>query len=172
MFNLYPRIEYKINDFDSLKVVDITVSGKVKKFLNSYRSLELRPYIVKNGELPEIVANKIYGSPKYAYVLIAVNDIQSLYDDWPKNSDVFKNYIIEKYGSLSYALTTTHAWYTGNGSIVSEEFWLQLNDDKKYTKTIFVHESDLNDEKANINLLDFKYVIEFESRLQELLVSN
>ncbi len=42
----------------------------------------------------------------------------------------------------------------------------------KYYKTIFEFETDLNDAKAKINLIDFRYVIDFESRLQELLVSN
>ncbi len=172
MFNLFPRIDYKINDFDTLRVVDITVSAKIKKYLNTYRGVALRPYIIRNGEFPEIVSNRVYGSPKYGYVLIALNDVQSIYDDWPKSSEVFKNYLEEKYGSIGFTQATNYGWFTGDGHQVSEEYWLTLSDDAKYIKTIFQYESDVNDAKANINVMDFKYVIDFESKLQELLVSN
>ena len=164
MFNLFPKIEYSINEFDTLKVVDINVSA--------YRSLGLRAYVVKNGELPEIVSNKVYGSPRYSYIIISINNIHSIYDDWPRSDAIFKDFLIEKYGSISTAKTTTHSWYTGNDNTVSEEFWGTLTDANKYYKTIFEFETDLNDAKANINLIDFRYVIDFESRLQELLVSN
>jgi hypothetical protein len=172
MFQLFPRIDYQIDEYDRLRAVDITISAKIKKYLRSYRALALRPYIVKNGDLPEIVANKIYGSPRYSYILIAINDVQSVYDDWPKNFEVFKDYIKEKYGSIGYAQSTTHAWYTGQGHIVSEEYWLSITDSGKYTKTIYEYESDLNDKKAEINIMDFRYVVDFESKLQEILVSN
>jgi hypothetical protein len=172
MFNLYPKIDYKINDFDSLRAVDITISAKIKKYLNSYRAVALRPYIVKNGEFPELVSNRIYGSPKYSYILISVNNIHSIYDDWPKSDAVFSSYIEEKYGSISYALSTNHSWYTGDDHSVSEEYWLSISDSGKYIKTIYQYESDLNDKKANINIMDFRYVIDFESKLQEILVSN
>ena len=172
MFNLFPKIEYSINEFDTLKVVDINVSAKIKKSINSYRSLGLRAYVVKNGELPEIVSNRVYGSPRYSYIIISINNIHSIYDDWPRSDAIFKDFLIEKYGSISTAKTTTHSWYTGNDNTVSEEFWGTLTDANKYYKTIFEFETDLNDAKANINLIDFRYVIDFESRLQELLVSN
>ena len=122
--------------------------------------------------MPEIVSNKVYGSPRYSYIIISINNIHSIYDDWPRSDAIFKDFLIEKYGSISTAKTTTHSWYTGNDNTVSEEFWGTLTDANKYYKTIFEFETDLNDAKANINLIDFRYVIDFESRLQELLVSN
>lgn len=172
MFNLYPKIQYQINDFDFLRAVDITVSARIKKYLRSYRAVGLRPYIIQNGELPEIVSNKIYGSPKYGYLIIAINEIHSLYDDWPKSSEVFKDYLIEKYGSVGATQSTTHSWYTGEDNAVSEEYWLTLTDANKYTKTVFEYENDINNKKSEINILDFRYVVDFESKLQEILVSN
>lgn len=172
MLNLYPKIDYQIDDFDSLRVVDITVSARIKRYLRSYRAFALRPYIVKNGELPEIVSNRVYGSPKYGYVLILVNEIHSLYDDWPKSTTVLKNYLEEKYGSISYAQSTIFGHFTSQGNIVSESFWNSLQDPGKYTRTILEHETELNDKKANINIMDFRYVVDFESKLQELLISN
>lgn len=172
MFNLYPKIFYNINDYDALRAVDITVSARIKKYIKSYRALGLRPYFIKDGELPEIVATKIYGSPRYGYIIILINEIHSLYDDWPKSGAVFKKYIIEKYGSIGFAQSTTHSWYTSDNHSVSEEYWLTISDSAKYSKSIFQYESDLNDEKSEINIMDFRYVIEFESKLQEILVSR
>ena len=80
MFNLFPKIEYSINEFDTLKVVDINVSAKIKKSINSYRSLGLRAYVVKNGELPEIVSNKVYGSPDFWWKIMEANNIKDIFD--------------------------------------------------------------------------------------------
>lgn len=172
MFQLFPKIDYKVNDYDTIRGVDITVSAKLKRYLKTYRALALRPYIVKDGELPEVISTKIYGSPKYSYVLLIINEVHSLFDDWPKNSITFKKYLIEKYGSIVYTQNTTHSWYTGNDNVVSEEYWSTLSDDKKYFRSIFEYETELNDKKAEINIMDFKFVIDFETKLQELLVSN
>jgi predicted nuclease of predicted toxin-antitoxin system len=84
MYQYYPKILYSVNEFDKIKAVDITKSAKVKNLiLSSSDSNYLRRYVVQNGERPDIVSFKLYDSPKYEYLLLLVNNIVSIYDDWP-----------------------------------------------------------------------------------------
>jgi hypothetical protein len=169
MFNIFPRIDYKTNQYDTLKCVDIGTSAKIKDYFAKYRPASLRPYFVSDGESPEYVSYRVYGTTKYGYIILMTNNVDSIYDQWPKSSTTFKNYIIEKYGSVSYAATTDLYFYTGEGLIISEESYLELNDSKKSKNTILEYETKKNSDKASIKILDYKYVVQFESGLYEIL---
>lgn len=55
------------------------------------------PYYVKENETPEIISYNYFGSVKYHWCIMLVNNIISLYDDWPKSTSTLNNYLIEKY---------------------------------------------------------------------------
>jgi hypothetical protein len=170
MFNIFPKIDYQISSYDTVKSVDLNVSAKVKDFFAKYKLTSVRPYYIDDGESPDMVSFKVYGTPKYGYLVMMTNNIHSLYDEWPKSSTAFKKYIIEKYGSMSTASTTDLYFYTGEKLVISEESWSTLTDDnKKYKETIMQYEQRVNTEKSFIKILDYKYVIQFEASLQEIL---
>jgi hypothetical protein len=184
MFVYYPKILYKINDFDSIKLTDINASVRIKDYVNSFRGLAVRPYVVKNGERPDIVSNKLYGSTKYEYILLLVNNIDSIYDQWQMDDTTFQNYIIKKYGSLNFAQSNIAFYYTGKGDVVTNtlsrdpgssepayRYWDRLSDPNKYTETFYQYEDRLNIEKGFINVIDFQFVVQFESGVQEILQS-
>ena len=52
IFTLYPKVSYKIDDYNYIRAVDITQSIKIKKFLKDYRGISYQPYNVKDGERP------------------------------------------------------------------------------------------------------------------------
>lgn len=182
MFAFYPKILYRINDFDSIKLTDLNTSVRIKDYVNSFRGLAIRPYIVRNGERPDQVSYKLYGTTKYDYILLLVNGIDSYYDQWQMDDTTFRNYIIKKYGSLSVAQSTIAFYYTGNGDVVTNtlsrdpessepayRYWDRLNDPNKYTETLYQYEDRLNIDKGRINVLDLQYVVQFESGVQEFL---
>ena len=43
----------------------------------------LDDYLVKDGETPEMVSNIFYGTPKYHWVILLVNDITNPREEWP-----------------------------------------------------------------------------------------
>jgi len=169
MFNIFPRINYQIDTYDTIKGVDLNVSGKIKDEFSKYKLASLRPYYIADGESPDRVSYKLYGTPKFGYLIMMSNNIYSLYDDWPKSSSAFRKYIIEKYGSITYATNTDKFFYTGDKLVISEESYLELSDSNKYKETIMEYERRINGEKSFIRILDYKYVIQFETGLQELL---
>lgn len=54
-------------------------------------------YNIKDGETPEIIAEKYYGDSYRYWLVLFSNQIIDPEWDWPMNSTLFGNYIFEKY---------------------------------------------------------------------------
>lgn len=65
-------------------------------------------YIIKDGDTPEILADKIYGDPEAHWIILMANEMVDAHYDWPLNNRDFRKYIIGKYGSVETAKTTIH----------------------------------------------------------------
>lgn len=168
MFKFYPKLLYKVDDHDYFKVSDINFYSKIRDFVQSFGLTNGRPYIVKNGEAPSLVSYKLYGTTKFDYSLMVLNDIRNLYDEWPKTEASFNEYIIQKYGSISNAKSLDRNFYRSDGKKISQEAWLQLTDSGKYSETYYDHEIKLNDQKSRIKTLDFNLMISFEVELRQM----
>ena len=172
MFNYYPIIDYKVGQFDSLSVVDITVRTKINEYIRRIAGVGIRPYQIVNGDRPDVVSKKVYGKPQYSYIILLVNEIHNIYDEWPRDSTAFRNYIVEKYGSLNFALENIAYYYDEAGNVVSESFWDDLDESGKYTETYYEYELRKNDEKAQIKMLDPSLILRVETTIQEILNSS
>lgn len=65
-------------------------------------------YTIPDGETPDILARKYYGSPTDYWIIFYANDIINPFYDWPLEYKDFQRFIIEKYGSIASAQTTIH----------------------------------------------------------------
>ena len=78
MFQFFPKILYLINDFDYQKVVDLNVSAQITEFVKKFKtSPSARQFIVRDGERPEALSQRLYGTPRYDYLLMLLNDVES-----------------------------------------------------------------------------------------------
>ena len=50
-------------------------------------------YDVRDGESPESIAFKLYGSAEYHWVILYVNNIVDRYHDWPMSGQQFLEFI-------------------------------------------------------------------------------
>jgi hypothetical protein len=170
MFNIYPKIQYQISSYDTVRSVDINASAKIKDYFTKYKLTSIRPYFINDGESPDLVSHKVYGTPKFGYLIMMTNNIYSIYDDWPKSTSAFKKFIVDKYGSIANASDTDLYFYTGEKLVISQESWSALTDDpKKFKETAMEYEKRINTEKSFIKILDYKYAVQFEAGLQEVL---
>lgn len=144
---------FKVDDFDYVEAVDLTAGFKVREFIRNAGGISYVPYIVQDGERPDNVANKVYDDPTLDWTVLLANNIQNIYDEWPKDSETFKQYIIEKYGSLSIAMATTKYYYDGEGNVVNFADWstIPANSGKR-TETEYQYETRLNINKSKIRL--------------------
>ena len=70
----------------------------------------LRNYYVRDGFRPDQVANDLYGSSTYDWVVIHTGGIVNIRDEWPLNSKEIYEYSLNKYGNdlnqIKYYVTT------------------------------------------------------------------
>ncbi len=144
---------FKIDDYDYVEAIDLTVGFKVREFIQSSGGISYIPYVVQDGERPDNVANKVYDDPTLDWVVLIANNIHDIYDEWPKDSETFKQYIIEKYGTLQTAMSTVKYYYDGSGNIINQTDWNELSSSTgKRTESEYQYETRLNINKSKIRL--------------------
>jgi hypothetical protein len=103
-FANFPKIVY---DFDLSKgtdyrvVTDITRNVRVRKQI--LENITLYDYYdIAEGETPEIISEKIYGTPYYHWVIMLVNQRYDYVNDFPLSQLELDSYIDQKYGVKKY----------------------------------------------------------------------
>ena len=85
------------------KVTNIfNVSSILEKYASNPNSHY--EYTVKEGETPELIANLYYGDPSYNWVILFMNGIRNVYDEWPLPSRKLHKIIANNYGSKEAAM--------------------------------------------------------------------
>jgi len=85
------------NSRELVVVKDITQNIRFRKeFLNSL--LLYNAYTVIDGETPEIISEKLYGSPLYHWIIMLVNDRYDYINDFPLDGNKLSAMIKSKYG--------------------------------------------------------------------------
>jgi hypothetical protein len=95
-FKAMPKMSYKA-DGKTIATKDIFRRVGLDRQINS--TLALESYYISDGETPDIVANNIYGSSNYHWVLLTVNDIVNPHDEWPRREAELFDYTESKYGT-------------------------------------------------------------------------
>ena len=67
--------------------------------------------VIKEGERPDIIANKVYDDPELDWVVLITNNITNIRNQWPLSNNDLHNYMLEKYGSEA-ALNDVHHYET------------------------------------------------------------
>jgi len=60
-------------------------------------------YVIRDGDTPDILANKIYGDSEAHWIILYANEILDPQYDWPMTTNVFNKYIADKYRSMAEA---------------------------------------------------------------------
>ena len=134
-------------------------------------------YTVKNNQRPDQVALDIYGNMQYDWVVLLVNNIINIYEEWPMSEDELERYIDSTYEEDA---DSVHHWVTQRitdlkGRILVKEDRI-VPEDYTYTRpdgtiiakeetvrpvSVYDHEASKNDQKRNIYLLRKEYVTAF-----------
>lgn len=75
---------------DFLRRVAIT-----EKFRQNVVTLE--DYFILDGETPELVSNRLYGTPSYHWTIFLVNDITNPREEWPVPDNKVVDVVYQKY---------------------------------------------------------------------------
>lgn len=146
-FDEFPTMLYnfKINNKDEFKIVkDITQNVRVRKEILENVTL-YDEYDIKDGETPEIIAEKVYGSPLYHWVVMLCNQKYDYINDFPLSTHNLEQHITEKYGVGNEY--DTHHYVDTNGNIVDS-----LNPEA-ISVSNYQFEDDENEKKRRIKLI-------------------
>lgn len=101
-FSEFPRIYYDFPNYTGddtfLQVLtDITANVRVRKEIMENVTL-YDEYDIKEGETPEIIAEKIYGNPEYHWIIMLANQRYDYLSDFPMSSLELDQHVKETYG--------------------------------------------------------------------------
>ena len=188
-FRNLPRVGYDINGTGKDSFVNVTNIMKRVKFKPAVLEdiSNYYPYFVKEGERPDIISQVEYGNVGYAYLILLVNDIFDPNFDWPLNSQVFEKFIINKYGSVTTAISGIKHYYqiiraevprTGTSEripevkfAVDETTYDALGISDRTTLSNYDHEVELNDAKREIRLINPDFIQDIDYQVKRSLKS-
>lgn len=181
-FKTLPIVGYDINGTLPNRYVNITnIMKRVKFKTDAVDTLSIYyPYYVQEGERPDIVSNKAYGTVAYTYLILLINNIVDPLFDWPLSAQQFESYIISKYGGVDIAQGQIEYYY----KVIRPEVPKTEDQDRipevryridqtTYNATSagsrgimysYDHEVELNDAKREINLIrpDYIQTVDYE----------
>ena len=103
-FNNLPNILYqsplpdKSSTGDIIEIKNIFRGSKLFDYLKDNVTL-FNKYVIEDGERPDTIAEEVYGSSKYDYVVILTAGITNIVDEWPLQDYQMYELALSKYGS-------------------------------------------------------------------------
>ena len=171
-FENFPLIPYDSVGAGDFKIVTnllkrVAVRSKVKTNVMIFDT-----YDVKEGETPEMIADKLYDDPELHWVVLMMNNVTDRYHQWPKNTNQFIAYISDKYSNID----ATHHYEI---SQVSGDTTIKIDigtDNTDYPTasivTNFEYEESLQDKLRGIRLLDPAYLEDFVEEYEKLMAES
>lgn len=170
-FKYFPHVPYRFSSDGaswSLDITDITrhaaLVEKVKQQITAFHS-----YIIQDGERPDTVATKVYGSPEYTWIVLVVNNILTLFD-WPLTEAEFARYITDKYGSQHAATEILFYLTTTSEYVDSVSYALLPTEQQGGTRSAYEDEILKNEAKRAIRVLPPQFVGQLQAELQRAFV--
>ena len=162
-FENFPVITYKSKDVTNL-LRRIAIRSKVKT-----NTLFFDTYDVKEGETPEIIADKLYGDPQLHWIIMIVNNIVDRYHGWPMFGNQFLDYVNEKYSNPSATHHYEIAQSSGDTSVKINIGTDNTDYPTATAITNFEFEQTDQDNKRKIRLLDPRFTDDFVADFKELM---
>ena len=173
-FENFPVIRYGSTDGTIKNVTNLLRRVAVRSKLKTNVSF-FDTYDVKNGETPEIIADKLYDDPKLHWIIMLVNNVTDRYHDWPMSEQQFNSYLNEKYsnpdGIHHYEISQESGDTTQKIEVYDPE--LISSDTDAYTSATPItnreYEESEQDKKRKIRLLDPVFIDQFVDEFKILM---
>lgn len=156
-FKRFPVIYYPVT-IDGISqyvaIRDVTVNIRfVKEVLSNITLYDY--YDIVDGETPEIISEKFYGTPLYHWVIMLINERYDYINDFPLSYVLLRRYAEDKYGAEN--IYDTHHYENSDGYVVSDDYPLAVSISN------MDYEENVNEGKRTIKIID-KSIIESISR--------
>ena len=96
-FTTFPFLAYDIKkDRNFTAVSDLFVRYRIREQVKNEMTLYYN-YDIKDWDTPELLANKLYDDPHLYWIILKMNDMINVYEDWPKSQRELNKFIDDKY---------------------------------------------------------------------------
>jgi hypothetical protein len=173
-FSQFPLIVYDSVGNDDYKVVThllkrVALHNKAKAVSSLFDTHDIR-----NGETPEMIADKLYGESGYHWVVLLVNNITDRYHQWPMNNRQFFAHLEDTYDNVD---ATHHYEINQTSGDTDVKINIGLSNVDADGDTIFdavlitnrEYEESKQDEIRRIRLLDPEYLEQFVEEFGRLV---
>lgn len=111
-FSKFPDIKYpyKINRagvVDTFTIKDYFHLLKVREDVFAKDTI-YSPMTIINGERPDQLSHRIYDDESYYWIILQINEIVDVHNEWPLSNYDLDQYIIRKYGSIEASNQVHH----------------------------------------------------------------
>ena len=191
-FRELPNLRYpsflpeKTSSLDYVEVKNIFRRAKLRDDLqNNFTVFD--KYEVPMGARPDTVAEDLYGSAQFDWVVLTVAGILNVRNEWPLSDKDIYDYSFDKYGeslnSVRFFETkevkdTNGRLILPKGKVVDSNFTIPKPGEPTATLnpvtgiSNYEYEVRLNDEKRNIFVLREEYLQEFLNDMREIMTYN
>ena len=170
-FETFPKLYYDIAGDGNYKLItDILRRFKVRNRIQE-DTVMFDKYEVTDGEKPEDVSMKYYGTPYHHWVILSMNNIKDRFYEWPLSVVDFQTYIAEKYtnpdGIHHYEITQS----SGVSSSLDNSHLIEVNSDTSGASSVSnrEYEERLQDNKRLIKILRPDYLSEFIEEFKRII---
>ncbi len=124
-FKSFPFTFYSLDNTGTVQVVTnitnrVSLSDEVKNNLSLYDE-----YDIKDGETPELVADKFYNNSQLHWLVLHYNEIMDPRFDWPLDTNNLNRYVAGKYANVN----AVHHYEDANGNYANGNVYLISNTD-------------------------------------------
>ena len=191
-FRELPNLRYpsflpeKTSSLDYVEVKNIFRRAKLRDDLqNNFTVFD--KYEIPMGARPDTVAEDLYGSAQFDWVILTVAGILNVRNEWPLSDRDIYYYSFDKYGeslnSVRFFETnevkdTNGRLILPKGKVVDSNFTIPKPGEPTATLnpvtgiSNYEYEVRLNEEKRNIFVLREEYLQEFLSDMRDLMIYN
>ena len=165
-FPLIPYDNYGTGDFRLTPNIlkRIAVRANIKTTTSLFDT-----YDVKEGETPEMIADKLYGNPEFHWVVLMMNDVVDRYHQWPMSRRQFLAHLNDKYANVDGVHHYEISQSSGDTNIKINIGTSNTDHPTATAITNREYEQERQDSLRKIRLLDPDFIDDFVTEFEILL---
>lgn len=172
-FENFPKVQYVLEDNEGRKfpvdVSDIFIRFRILDKINK-DPFAYYDYMFVDGDRPDTIADKYYGDPQYAWLVMLSNFFADFQYDFPVTQDILEDNIKAKYNiTIEEATQTIIQYEIEDRIVVDEQTFINSTDPNKKALSIYDLEDRNNEDKRVVKLLSKKYLTEINKELRNKL---
>ena len=168
-FQNFPTIAYDPTGNKTFQTVSDILIRVVARATVKTKDVLFTKYQIMENETPESVAYHYYGKSEYHWIILMLNQYYDRYYNWPMSQRNLQAYVVSKYADPNGIHHYEISQKSGN---TNTKIKVELADEPSATSvTNFEYESESNENRKQIKLLDGAYLTAFISEFK-LLVQN